>query len=166
MMHKFKYNYHFGRKLYLHVLPSFSIEPPLRTCPKRANFWKEIKRKGKRPPPFFQQLLFCLSFLSNPPYCSANPPPPCLAHYPPQWVLQIPPLEIGKENLKRKKTTAFSLNFSSSIVLSTAQSATKSPYLVSKWAPKGKAPPPLFPHWQMHTGASNFIMFAYHAPHR
>ena len=69
MMHKFKYNYHFGRKLYLHVLPSFSIEPPLRTCPKRANFGKKLKEKEKGrqtrfwdktlpqpPPPFF--LLF------------------------------------------------------------------------------------------------------------
>ena len=63
MMHKFKYNYHFGRKLYLHVLPSFSIEPPLRTCPKRANFGKKLKEKENGRPPFSNS--FCSVFPSS-----------------------------------------------------------------------------------------------------
>ena len=106
MMHKFKYNCLLFCKKTLFTCTTLILDwTSFENMPQKGKFWKDIKRKGKRPPPFFPTA-FVLSLLPLKPTIGLSQPP-CLAHYPPQWVLQIPPLEIGKEKLKRKNHPLF-----------------------------------------------------------
>ena len=62
---------------------------------------------------------------------------------------------MGKRKIEMEKAPRLFLNFPYFIVLSTAQCATKSPYLVSRLAIQGKKPPDL-----SSSLAPNFILSA------